>query len=310
MINQNWLDLLVSPVTGQALQNDTEEDGALRSVDGMESFPVVAGVPHLLVPEPVAIDSTGEVHRQLGTTFRYREHYRKDAEVFDYFLAYEDGASRHEARRLHEMIAREVPREAGTVLDVGCGNAWVAGHFCPRGKAVISMDIAPRNPEKGLQLYPFPNHLALVADVYALPFPDGSLDTIIASEIIEHVADPGLFLEKLLKALRPGGKLILTTPFDEKISHSLCVHCNQPTPQHAHLHSFTKDSLARLIRRDQVDSLQMKTFSNKALTKLQTHPLLRHFPTSLWKLVDDLANTIVRKPARLMLVAEKISQID
>lgn len=304
MIEKHWLELLISPQSGKALQWDATHD-LLSTEDGSEKYAIEKGVPHLLVPEPEYLPSTSEAHLKLGSKFHYREHYQKDAEVFDYFLAYEDGASRHEARRLHETIAAAVPKNARRILDVGCGNAWVAKHFCSRGKEVISMDIAPRNPEKALEMYPFPHHFALVADVYALPFSQNSLDCIIAAEIIEHVADPRQFLEKLLEVLRPGGKLIVTTPFSEKIAYSLCVHCNRPTPQHAHLHSFTKDSLAQLVRRDQTEKLLISTFSNKALTKLQTHIFLKFLPRKLWRAVDQMANFMLPKPARLMMIVTK-----
>lgn len=304
MIRDSWLNSLISPGSKQGLHYQPTRD-TLESADGQEVYAILSGVPQLLPLGVEEVVSRSEAHQKLGTTFHYREHYQKDAEIFDYFLTYEDGASRHEARRLHETIASRVPDAAKNILDVGCGNAWVAQQFCPKGVAVVSMDIAFKNPAKALELYPFPNHFALVADVYALPFPPDSFDCIIAAEIIEHVADPRLFLECLLQVLRPGGKLIVTTPFDEQIPYSLCIHCNRPTPQHAHLHRFSKDTLAQLVRRDQVQSLQMQTFSNKALTKLQTHVFLQHFPTGLWRLVDQLANVVVRKPARLMMEVEK-----
>lgn len=304
MIEQNWLNRLVSPLSGKPLELDNTQK-FLRTQDGQETYPIKNGVPRLLLPQPEMVESVSDAHQKLGTTFQYREHYQKDAEVFDYFLAYEDGASRHEARRLHEMITLEVPKDAGIILDVGCGNAWVAQHFCARGRRVISMDIAPKNPERARELYPSANHLALVADVYALPFPRNSVDCIIAAEIIEHVADPRLFLEKLIEVLHPDGKLIVTTPYAEKIAYSLCIHCNLPTPQHAHLHSFTKDDLAQMVRRDQAGTLRMKTFSNKALTKLQTHFVLKFLPVKAWQMIDRLANMLIRKPARLMMTVSK-----
>lgn len=304
MIDEQWLDFLVSPLSQQALLQD-KTGKVLRSQDGSEVYPVRQGVPQLLAPVTASVASVADAHRKLDTTFRYREHYEKDAELFDYFLKYEDGASRHEAQRLHELIAAEVPAKAVTILDVGCGSAWVAQTLCPAGKKVFSMDIGSRNPEKALQLYPFPNHFALVADVYALPFRPNTFDVVIASEIIEHVPDPRLFIERLLSVLRPGGKLILTTPFEEKISYSLCIHCNRPTSQHAHLHSFSKDSLAQMVRRDQAGKLMIQSFSNKALVKLQTHTLLRYLPTRIWRLVDQLANVVIPKPARLMMTVEK-----
>jgi 2-polyprenyl-3-methyl-5-hydroxy-6-metoxy-1,4-benzoquinol methylase/uncharacterized protein YbaR (Trm112 family) len=307
MKDRSWWQQLVSPQSGKPLQY-VEAEQVLQSEDASEVYAIVRGVPHLLSREPAAVVSSSEAHVKPGTTFHYREHYEKDAELFDYFLAYEDGASRHEARRLHEVIASEVPLSAQHILDVGCGNAWVAGHFCPKGRNVTSLDIALRNPAKALEAYPYDNHFALVADVYALPFRPESFDCIIASEIIEHVADPRLFTERLLEVLRPGGQLIITTPYDEKIPYSLCVHCNRPTPQHAHIHSFKRDTLAQLVRKDQAAAVMMKTFSNKALTKLQTHVLLQYLPTSLWRMADKMANLLVNKPARLMMKVTKAAQ--
>lgn len=304
MTHHQWLDKLVSPVSRQVLTY-VEEERLLRTADRREVYPIEAGVPRLLPAVPESVAARSEVHQKLGTNFHYREHYREDAEVFDYFLAYEDGATRHEARRLHEMIAKEVPEAAETILDVGCGNAWVAAHFCPKGRTVISLDIGARNSVEAIKRYPYKKHLAVVADVYTLPFPADSMDGIIAAEIIEHVPDPRLFLEKLLEVLKPGGKLIVTTPFAEKIDYSLCVHCNRPTPQHAHLHSFDRDRLAQMVRRDQVEQLRMRTFSNKALTKLQTHVLLQRLPLKAWRWMDSLANALIKKPARLMMTLFK-----
>ncbi|MCB0631541.1 MAG: methyltransferase domain-containing protein [Saprospiraceae bacterium] len=309
MQNKTWLPELVSPTSGQPLHL-REKEQEMISADGSESFPVIDGVPQLLPITADKVISQSEAHVKLGTDFDYREHYQKDAEIFDYFLAYEDGASRHEARRLHEAIAAQVASSVRNILDVGCGNAWVAGHFCRKGISVTSLDIAQRNPAKALETYPFENHTAVVADVYTLPFRPESFDCIIASEIIEHVADPRLFIQRLVEVLRPGGQLILTTPFDEKIAYSLCIHCNRPTPQHAHIHSFTKDSLAQLVRREHAAELRIKTFSNKALTKLQTHVLLQYLPYPLWKITDNLANMLVNKPARLMMKVVKKSAVD
>ena len=67
-----------------------------------------------------------------------------------------------------------------------------------------------------------------------------SFDIIVASEIIEHVYDPKMFIDCLLDILKPSGKIIITTPYNEKIPLSLCVHCNQLTPGNAHLHSFNE----------------------------------------------------------------------
>jgi 2-polyprenyl-3-methyl-5-hydroxy-6-metoxy-1,4-benzoquinol methylase len=45
-----------------------------------------------------------------------------------------------------------------------------------------------------------------------LPHADASFDRIVATEILEHLATPGLFLSECWRVLRPGGALYLTTP--------------------------------------------------------------------------------------------------
>ncbi len=42
--------------------------------------------------------------------------------------------------------------------------------------------------------------------------PPGQFDVVIAGDIIEHLEDPGVFLEYIAKALRPDGRAVITTP--------------------------------------------------------------------------------------------------
>ncbi|MHC5114162.1 MAG: class I SAM-dependent methyltransferase [Planctomycetota bacterium] len=46
----------------------------------------------------------------------------------------------------------------------------------------------------------------------ALPFADESFDTAICLEGIEHLIDPGQLLRELIRVVRPGGRVILSTP--------------------------------------------------------------------------------------------------
>ncbi|WP_116106251.1 class I SAM-dependent methyltransferase [Lewinella sp. IMCC34191] len=236
----------------------------------------------------------------------YVEHYHLDALESDYFAPIEDGATRHESDRLHGELLRLIPEAADTVLDVGCGGAWVARELLPVKRAVISFDLAIRNTTEAIKRYPAPNHFAVTGDAFNLPFRDGSIDAILSSEVMEHVPDVPRYLENLVRVVRPGGTIVISTPYNERIQYSLCIHCNRPTPLHAHLHSFNERLVQDLLNpfADRI-TYRTQTLSNKVLLMLQTHKLLRHLPHAAWRSVDTLANRVLNKPARLLIVIRK-----
>src|SRR5262249_52706365 len=56
-------------------------------------------------------------------------------------------------------------------------------------------------------------HLA-AASATALPFPEGRFATVVANCAIEHIPDLSATLAELHRALRPGGRLLVTVPTD------------------------------------------------------------------------------------------------
>ena len=300
-MNEQWKRMLCSPENQNFLEFD-ETTQTFIDKENNRKYKVVKGVPILLPQNASETALNAEQHQDVGSDFHYADHYQKDAEYLDYFQEYEDGATRHENKRLHEAIANQVTNnKAQKILDVGCGNGWVAKTFCPQGMNVTSMDISTVNPIKALERYPFDNHQAIVADVFALPFKENSFDCVIAAEIIEHVPDPKTFIENLISVIKPGGQLIVTTPYKEKLHYSMCIHCNHPTPRFAHLHSFDEKKLLSLSPLSAMKSWKTLTFNNKYLVVLRSHILMQYFPYQIWRFFDGIVNRIIKKPNRLML---------
>ena len=96
------------------------------------------------------------------------------------------------------------PQLRGEVLDVGCGSK-------PYRKYMPAMRYV------GLE-YDTPRARATFAadafyDGRTFPFPDGSFDAVLCSQVFEHVFTPEEFLREMHRVLRPGGAAVLTVPF-------------------------------------------------------------------------------------------------
>lgn len=102
------------------------------------------------------------------------------------------------------------PEGSRRVLDVGCGNAVFTQWLRHRAAEVFGLDHNLSHIRYGRQHYP-DLHLA-VASGEALPFADHSFDTVVCSEVLEHVDNDHALLEEIQRVLQPGGTLVLTTP--------------------------------------------------------------------------------------------------
>ncbi|MBW2973138.1 class I SAM-dependent methyltransferase [Candidatus Woesearchaeota archaeon] len=103
-----------------------------------------------------------------------------------------------------KLIAQAlIPRaRAGmTALDVGCREGHQTRYLRKKGYNVTSIDIEKIVPE------------CIVMDANKkLKFEDNSFDLIWGSEIIEHLDNPAFSISEFKRVLKPGGRLILTTP--------------------------------------------------------------------------------------------------
>ena len=96
------------------------------------------------------------------------------------------------------------------VLEVGVGTGKSFPYY-PVGMTITAIDFSPRMLEQA-RTHAAQDQIVVdlrEADVQALPFPDASFDTAIASCVFCSVPDPVLGLGELRRVLVPGGQLLL-----------------------------------------------------------------------------------------------------
>jgi 2-polyprenyl-3-methyl-5-hydroxy-6-metoxy-1,4-benzoquinol methylase len=123
---------------------------------------------------------------------------------------------------LLEHIARytfSTPYVYGRVLDIACGSGYgslkVAKDRKQHIEEIIGVDISEDALQYAVHNYYHPLLTFKQGDAMdsALRQEIGQFDTILSFETIEHVQDDRLFIKRMYDLLKPGGTLILSTPF-------------------------------------------------------------------------------------------------
>ena len=173
------------------------------------------------------------------------------------------GSGEGRAHRQLKMLKALLARSAGpqVIVDIGCGDGAATGLIRELGHTVVGVDwsmMALRAAQR--------HDLLLVRgalDAPGLPLGTGSVDVVIFSEVIEHLVDTDSALDEIHRVLRPGGRVLVSTPnlaawynrgllalgiqpiFSEV---SLRDVYGRPGSQVAgHLHMFTKRALTEFL---------------------------------------------------------------
>lgn len=154
-----------------------------------------------------------------------------------------------------------LPHLSGDVLDLGCGYAGLAAYLGP-GQAYSGVDLNPLAIERLGRKYP--QHEFMVCDFDRQPLAlTRSFDTVVMLAVIEHLAAPDALIETVRRRLKPGGRLVLTTPtpFGNWI-HSIGSRLGLFYLEAAQDHKIIYDRLGlqQLLDRHGLCILQYRTF--------------------------------------------------
>lgn len=113
---------------------------------------------------------------------------------------------RHEA--VYAWIAAH--HRSGVVLEAGCGEGYGADLLRRAGCSVIAVDYDAAVVDHVARRYPAVT--AVRANLVDLPSGDGTADLVVSLQVIEHLWDLPAFLAEAHRVLRPGGRIVVSTP--------------------------------------------------------------------------------------------------
>lgn len=155
------------------------------------------------------------------------------------------------------------------VLDVGCNDGELGEALLKNGNDVYGCDFVKKNlkiaKKRGLKVK------FVDLEKNKLPYPPNSFDVLILADVIEHVFDTDFLIQNCYKVLKPGGKLIVTTPnlaslarrimllfgISPYVEYSLFLDCNGLPPV-GHIRYFTIPTLIKLLTLNKYKILVVK----------------------------------------------------
>jgi len=137
------------------------------------------------------------------------------------------------------------------VLDVGCSSGYLSSPLAARGNVVVGIEL---DPEAAREAEAFCERV-VVGDVESmeLPFEPASFDVVLLGDVIEHLRNPARALARLRPLLRPGVRLVLSTPNVANWAIRLSLlggrwrYTDRGILDRTHTHLFTRATLREAI---------------------------------------------------------------
>jgi len=173
------------------------------------------------------------------------------------------GDSLHHVYNLPAILSF-LPKTRSTLLDAGCGNGSLTAKLANLGHTVVGIDTTPANIDVAKAHFPQAKfYCRSVYEDLSDILPD-KVDVCVSCEVIEHLYSPDDFIDGMAKVLRPGGLVILTTPYHGWLKN-LAISVVNGWDKHfmvhhegAHIKFFSKDTLFAMLSRHGFTNLKFR----------------------------------------------------
>lgn len=186
----------------------------------------------------------------------------------------------------------------GTVLEIGCGEGYGISELAKFSNKYIGVDKFDTFISDDLR-----NNYDIVFHKMEIPplknIEENSVDFVVTFQVIEHIQDDNYFLKEIFRVLKPGGKLLLTTPNKLMSLSRNPWHIREYSPKEM------KEILKKYFTKSQVNGvygndLVMKYYqknkeSVKKITRFDIFNLQYILPRWMLQIPYDILNRLNRK---------------
>ena len=217
-------------------------------------------------------------------------------EIWDSSIAPQIWNQYHNQLDIYLGIAGASPLQ---ILDVGCAQGTLALMLAERGNSVLAVDLRSEFLDYAEARHTDGDVRFMVANVLEEDIP-GTYHLIFANQIIEHLVYPDQLLQRLKAKLKPGGRIVITTPNGGYVKNALpsykelgdpkaWEHMQYTADGDGHFYAYRHEELIEIFRTAGLSGVKASFFESPFISG---HMKVRHvhgiLPTMLLKALDRL----------------------
>jgi len=168
---------------------------------------------------------------------------------------------RRDRRRLNDMYLTNI--EPGRLLELGCGDGRRLLRLQKKGWSVEGQEVDRKAIAHVRSRIEAPIY---EGDLNDLSLSHDSYDAILMNHVIEHLIDPIGVLRECFRILKPGGRVVVTTPNTESYGHLQYGSCWRGLEPPRHLYLFNRKNLLNMAEMAGFKSRDSWTTASKAET--------------------------------------------
>ena len=150
-------------------------------------------------------------------------------------------------KKIAEKLEKFLP-EGASVFDIGCGGGAFLKFLLDKGYKVSGLEVGESAKEEAERVLGIKD-VVRVGDFLETNFKGETFSAILITDVVEHLHNPHLYLEKISSILKPGGLIIIRTPNSDSLMQRLLKsRWMLASPRHVVL--YNRESISFLLMKN------------------------------------------------------------